>query len=80
MSPEPMSTAWERLANKYGIPAVISLFLIWWLTKGVSGDIGDIKASLGRHMYETNFYLRQVCLNTASSESQRAACISLDGR
>lgn len=73
-----MTEQWERIANKYGIPAVIALFLVWWLTSGVSADISAIKAALGLHTSETNFYLRQVCLNTAQTENQRAACIALD--
>jgi hypothetical protein len=80
MSRNVMADKWGRLANKYGVPAAIALFLVWWLASGVSADIRDLKTALGIHTSETNFYLRQVCLNTSQTENQRAACIALDRR
>lgn len=38
-------------------------------------DIDDISRALEAHVSETNFYLRQVCINTSQTEAQRSGCI-----
>ena len=63
-----------KLAVKYGVAGAIALFLVWWLASNVSGQVTKIQETLGAHVTETNFYLRQICLNTARDETQRAGC------
>lgn len=66
---------WDKTLTKYGVATVIALFLVWWITGDVSGALKSIKGTLEEHVSENNFYLRQVCLNTATTESQRVGCI-----
>ncbi len=72
---DAMTDRIERMLNKYGVAVVIALFLVWWMTTDISGRIGRMDDQLGDHVKETNFYLRQVCLNTAQTEAERAGCI-----
>jgi hypothetical protein len=58
-----------------GVPSVIALGLVWFLSGRVSADIE-------RHDRETQEYLsrlitvsRQICINTATSERQLSACV-----
>ena len=63
-----------KLAAKYGVAGAIALFLVWWLAGDVSGQVTKIQDALTAHVAETNFYLRQICVNTAQNEAQRAGC------
>lgn len=66
---------WERILGKYGLATVIALGLTAWLASNVSGQVSKVRETLDLHVSETNFYLRQVCINTAQNEGQRAGCI-----
>lgn len=70
-----MSERWERVLNRYGLATVLALFLVWWLTSGVSGSISAIQQSLHDHVAETTFFLRAICVNAAKDEGQRANCV-----
>lgn len=65
---------WIEAAYKLGIPGVIAIFLIWWVTTVVFAKVGSIEQTLNEHVATTNFYLRQVCLNTAKDETHERAC------
>lgn len=69
-----MDTRWERVLSKYGAATLIALFLVWWVTSGVSGGIAAIQQSLRDHVSETTFYLHAICVNAAKDEGQRANC------
>lgn len=62
--------------NKFGIPGAVALFLVWWMASDVSGALKTLTITLNSHASETAFYMRQVCLNTAQTEGQRAGCIA----
>lgn len=66
---------WERILTKYGAATLIALGLVWWLASNVSGQVAEVRKTLDAHVTETNFYLKNICINTAQIESQRAACI-----
>jgi TctA family transporter len=73
-------TTWIAAAAKFGVPSVIAVFLIWWLTSVVSASLTSIQSTLGDHVTTSNFYLRQVCINTAKDETQRTSCLSPEAR
>jgi hypothetical protein len=63
------------LAHKYGALGAIAVFLVWWMANDVTGTLRALDQALTGHVSETNFYLRSICLNTATTEAQRAGCI-----
>lgn len=72
---------WEAILTRYGAVTVIALFLVWWLTTGVSGSLSTIQQTLHDHVTETAFYLHAICLNGAHTDGERANCIyPADGR
>lgn len=82
------SPAWLRAVYIVGVPSVIALFLVYFLTNSVIAQLTahsqateGMRQLLQQHMaqqeliqQENKFYLRQLCLNTARSDEQRAAC------
>jgi hypothetical protein len=62
---------WKEILKTHGPITVIALFLIYWLTTGISEELAAHIDATSRLEY----YLRQVCLNTANSEAERAGCI-----
>lgn len=65
---------WERLLTKYGAATMIALFLVWWMSAGISADMKAIRSDLAQHVTETNIYLRQICLNTSATPQQAIGC------
>lgn len=76
--PNGATPMWVRLIYRYGVPAGIALFLTYFLTQNVTKDMARVASSVeqmqGEHQ-ELRFFLRAICLNTADTESQRAACV-----
>jgi len=70
------TTPTERILAKYGLATVLALFFVYWLTSDISGTMRAIQSTLNEHISESTYYLRQVCINTAQDEAQRAACIA----
>lgn len=64
----------ERMLGRYGLATLLALGLTIWLVNTVSADISDIRRQLSTHVTETNIYLRQICINTASTDAQRYQC------
>lgn len=64
-----------RLLDRFGPWVVIAGFLIYWVTNGLSAKVDAINSSVTSHVSESNFYMRQICLNTAKDDAQRASCI-----
>ena len=75
LTPVSAAAIAERILTKYGLATLLALAFFYWITSDVSGTMRDIREQLNGHVTETTFYLRQVCLNTAQNEAQRAACI-----
>jgi hypothetical protein len=61
---------WVRALDRYGVVAAIALFLVWFLTSGLTNDI----TAMRREHRDLRFYLRAICLNTASTAAQQAQC------
>ena len=80
---------WTQVAYKFGVPSVIALALVWFLMEQVSTAqagthqaILEVGKALDKHVTdmrqeqaETRFYLRQICINAAKDEAQRAGCV-----
>jgi len=75
MTPTPQTSFYEKVLTKYGLATFLAVFLVWWVTTGVSGNITAIKTALDEHISETAYYLRAICVNTAQDDNQRASCI-----
>ena len=76
--PNGSTPLWVRLLYRYGVPAGIALFLTYFLTQNVSKDVAAVAASqrtMQAEHQELRFYLRAICINTAATEWQRAACV-----
>ena len=76
MTTTPQTAFYEKVLTKYGLATFLAVFLVWWVTTGVSGSITQIQTALNEHISETAYYLRAICVNTAQDDSQRAACIA----
>ena len=71
---------WARIIYKYGVPSAIALFLVWIVATQLLAAVRDIQDSLRRvetgihdHSYQTNFYMRATCINTAVQAGQNVA-------
>jgi hypothetical protein len=67
---------WVQIGLKYGIGAVIALFLVYQMA---GAQAQDIKQLLSDHQ-TLKFYLRGICLNTASTEAQARNCFPEAGK
>jgi hypothetical protein len=76
MTPAPQTATFAKVLEKYGLATVLALFFVWWVTSDLSGSVRAIQDTLTEHISESAYYMRQICLNTAQDESQRAACIA----
>lgn len=72
----------ERLWDRYGFPSIVAVGLGFALYQFTSGELRAIRSVIDQHVTDTRldqseirFYLRAICLNTAQTESQRAACV-----
>lgn len=77
---------WVRILYRYGIPGGIALFLVWFVTSGLTAKLEKNQETLETHvkeqgalMKEQGYLLQQICVNTATSDSQRALCFQLRG-
>jgi hypothetical protein len=61
---------WAQLIARYGIVGALCVFLVYFL---VSDLWANVQAMRVEHS-ELRYYLRGVCLNTATTETQRAYC------
>ncbi len=62
---------WVKVLYRYGVPAVIALGLTWTLTHDVAANVSAMRAE---HQ-EIRFYLRAICINSATSEAEWARCV-----
>ncbi len=80
--------AWLSAAIKLGVPSLIALFLVLWMTqrfsadaKAMAEDVKATKAAVEQHINDMRSdakiqraLLGAICENTAQSNAQRAAC------
>lgn len=63
-----------ELATKFGVPAVIALFLVWFVTSNLTAKVDQhIHDTRGEH-HQTVDLLRAICFNTADSPAEFARC------
>lgn len=72
----PKLSEWGPLVRDVGVPSVIALLLVWFLT-------GEVSSALAEHNAETMDWLqqlvtisRQICVNTAPTADATGACFS----
>lgn len=67
-----------RVVDRYGPWVALAGFLVWWLTTDISGNVKATRDIVINHVVESNFYMRQICLNTAKDDAQRANCFGTE--
>jgi len=81
--------AWLKAAVQLGVPSLIALGLVYWITQTVTPkieaqvvDTQAVKSMVtahvdanGRTNAEMLFYLRSLCVNLARSAEDRARCV-----
>lgn len=71
---------WVKVGIYFGVPTLFAAFLIWFVTATVAGSLDGMSQKLNEHVATTNFYLFQLCLNTAQTEVQARGCYPPTGR
>lgn len=73
---------WVKAAVLLGVPSLISLFLVSWLTTSLDGKLNVMAGKIdyyeqirARDMARENAFLYAICLNTASSDIAKARCL-----
>ena len=61
---------WARMVVIVGVQSAISIYLIYFITTGVSADITVVKSQI----QENSVFLAQICRNTATNPDDRRAC------
>lgn len=73
---------WVRVLFRYGIVGFLALVFAYVLVNDVRAALASVQRTVDAH--DTNerrdgavmrYYLRQVCLNTATTEPARAGCV-----
>lgn len=76
---------WAKATALLGVPSVISLFFVWWITGTLAAGQTRIETKIDHHeaarmqdMNAMNAFLYAICLNTADENAQadtaRARC------
>jgi hypothetical protein len=94
IDPKQPEASWAQILYKYGVPAVIALYLVYSLENGVKTLLAQIDRTQHQHVSDshrqtdllkdakdssirTEGYLRLLCVNTAVTNADRAACLSV---
>lgn len=63
---------WVYAIYRVGVPAALSIFLVWFVTRGISADLNAMR----EEHQDMRFYLQGICINTAPDiERARERCI-----
>lgn len=98
----PNNTPWQfKFAVFFGVPSVICIYLVWWLTANIDGQVklilnnqnsinqaSAIQAQDNTRAHEQilaqfrqfnnlQVTLQQICVNTSTTASDRAACFKV---
>lgn len=79
---------WFKVLDRYGFPTLIAgvllYFVLWWgsnMITSFTNALSEMAKSQAAHalqmridQVENRYYQRQVCLNTAKTAQQQAAC------
>lgn len=64
---------WVRATYMLGVPAAIAVFLIYFVTSVLSGEIRGLRDDVRTHMREQSvliFYLQAICRNGATDAAR----------
>ena len=89
LDPPPPAGWWDRAMDRWGLPTVAAVLLGALLYQFVSRDLVTMQAAsletqrlISEHVAESRldqtevrYLLRQICLNGADTEAERAACV-----
>lgn len=77
--------AWVKATAQLGVPSVIALGLVYWLTQTATPKLDAVTRlesmvithidSTGRADAEMLWYLRAICVNQATSAGDRQRCL-----
>lgn len=79
MPPEhgPLLQEWHaRFIRDVGVPSVIALFLIWFLSSQLLSAIEQHSVDTEAWMRQLITISRQICVNTAPDAEARALCLT----
>lgn len=75
---------WIKVITFVGVPSAICLFLVWFITQGITAKIDNIKTNvestasqmnnLVNEQRSTKMVLQQICANTAGTNKDRSLC------
>lgn len=76
---------WVNPIYKFGVPSVLAIFLVWFLTVQVRDKLENIDNKLDNHINVFNpiirqndqmlVILRQICVNSATTNYERGQCL-----
>ena len=66
---------YTKFIAQVGVPSAIALFLVYFLSSQVMIAIEEHASASDRLMQELLSVSRQICLNTATTDSARSGCI-----
>ena len=66
---------YTKFIAQVGIPSAIALYLVYFLSSQVMIAIEEHASSSDQLLQELLSVSRQICLNTASTDSARSGCI-----
>ena len=65
---------WMKFVSAVGVPSAIAIYLVWLLASQVLGAIQVHADRSETNLRELLPVLRQICINTSATDSDRAAC------
>ena len=69
---------WVRVTLKAGLPVAVSIYLIWLMSATITTGLDAIGTELHDHTSESRYFMRQICINTSKTDSERAACFGFE--
>jgi hypothetical protein len=70
-------SVWTRFVRDVGVPSVVALALVYFLTQVVRADLADLKTTLHDHATASErqvLLLRAICLISADTDSEKTMC------
>lgn len=68
------TTTWLKVAVYFGVGTVFAAYLLWFLTTTMAAGQAALTKTLNEHVAASAFYLRAICVNVSTNETQRALC------
>jgi hypothetical protein len=70
----PKMTEWGPVVRDVGVPSVIALILVWYLTGTVSTALAQHNAETMDWLHQLVMISRQICVHTAPNPDATGAC------